>query len=63
MDNKVLNRLFIIASLGLVIAGGIFLCINIFDGNATTAPLNIALVCILLSSLFNVLRLMNEKKE
>lgn len=63
MDKKVLHNLFIIASLGLIIAGGIFLCISIFDGNETTTPLTIALACILLSNLFNVLRQMNNKKK
>ena len=63
MDKKVLNKLFIIASLGLIIAGGIFLCISIFDGNETTTPLAIALACILLSNLFNTLRQMNNKQK
>ena len=49
---KVLNTLFIIASLGLITAGAIFLCVSIFDGNETTMPLVIALACILLSNLF-----------
>lgn len=62
MDKKVLNRLFIIASIGLSIAGIIFLCIGIFDGNDTTASLAAALPCILLSNLFNILRSMNHKK-
>lgn len=63
MDKKLLNSLFIIASLGLIIAGGIFLCISIFDENETTTPLTIALACILLSNLFNILRQMNNKKK
>ena len=45
---KILNKLFIIASLGLIAAGAIFLCVSIFDGNETTTPLAIALACILL---------------
>ena len=39
---KILNKLFIIASLGLIVAGAIFLCVSIFDGNETTTPLAIA---------------------
>ena len=31
---KVLNTLFIIASLGLIAAGAIFLCVSIFDHDA-----------------------------
>ena len=35
---KILNQLVIIASLGLIVAGAIFLCVSIFDGNETTTP-------------------------
>ncbi|MFC4284450.1 hypothetical protein ACFOZZ_10130 [Catenibacterium sp. GCM10023432] len=59
---KILNKLFIIASLGLIVAGAIFLCVNFFDGNETTTPLAIAVVCILLSNLFNVIRMNMDKK-
>ena len=59
---KILNKLFIIASLGLIAAGAIFLCVSIFDGNETTTPLAIALACILLSNLFNVIRMNMDKK-
>ena len=59
---KILNRLFVIASLGLIVAGAIFLCVSIFDGNETTTPLAIAVVCILLSNLFNVIRMNMDKK-
>ena len=41
-DRIILNKLFIIASLGLIAAGVIFLCVSIFDGNETTTPLAIA---------------------
>lgn len=59
---KILNKLFIIASLGLIVAGAIFLCVSFFDGNETTTPLAIAVVCILLSNLFNVIRMNMDKK-
>lgn len=59
---KILNKLFIIASLGLIVAGAIFLCVSFFDGNETTTPLAIAVVCILLSNLFNVIRINMDKK-
>ena len=41
-DRIILNKLFIIASLGLIAAGVIFLCVSIFDRNETTTPLAIA---------------------
>ena len=59
---KILNKLFIIASLGLIVGGAIFLCVSIFDGNETTTPLAAALACILLSNLFNVIRMNMDKK-
>ena len=59
---KILNKLFIIASLGLILAGAIFLCVSFFDGNETTTPLAIAVVCTLLSNLFNVIRMNMDKK-
>ena len=59
---KILNKLFIIASLGLIAAGVIFLCVSIFDRNEATTPLAIAVVCILLSNLFNVIRMNMDKK-
>ena len=59
---KILNKLFIIASLGLIAAGVIFLCVSIFDKQETTTPLAAALACILLSTLFNVIRMNMDKK-
>ena len=55
------NILLIIASLGLIAAGAIFLCVSIFDGQETTTPLAAALACMLLSNLFNVIRNMEQK--
>ena len=55
------NILLIIASLGLIAAGAIFLCVSIFDGQETTTPLAAALACILLPNLFNVIRNMEQK--
>ena len=59
---KILNRLFVIASFGLIAAGAIFLCVSIFDGNESTTPLAAALACILLSNLFHVIRMNMDQK-
>ena len=59
---KILNRLFVIASFGLIAAGAIFLCVSIFDGNETMMPLMISLACILLANLFHVIRMNMDKK-
>lgn len=63
MDKNMLNRLFIISSLGLLIAGAVFLCISILRGNNTTTPLAIALGCVLSSNVFNIVRQMNNKEK
>lgn len=46
----------IIASAGLAIAGIIFLLVGIFDEDKNNWMLISALVCILLSNLFNLIR-------
>lgn len=60
MEKNILNNLFLIAIAGLAIAGLIFLGISIFNGDKWALPA--ALGCILLSNLFNVIRLQNIKK-
>ena len=63
MDKKILNRLFVIVSLLLLIAGVVFLCISIWNGNETSTPIAFALGCILLSNLFNIIRQLNNKNK
>jgi len=62
MDNKTIKTLLVIASAGLAIAGIIFLCISIFGDKSNNNALSIALACVLLSNLFNVIRVLNNKK-
>lgn len=60
MDKKLINRLLIIVSVLLAVAGLIFMGITIFtkpDGNNYFYA---ALVCALLSNLFNVIRTQNK---
>ena len=63
MNKKLFNMLLLILSLGLLIAGAIFLCISIFGENKTTTPLAIALGCILISNLSNLIRQLNNKEN
>ncbi len=57
MDNQnTTTTLLIIASAGLAIAGIIFLLVGIFDEDKNNWMLISALVCILLSNLFNLIR-------
>lgn len=57
----ILNKLLIIASIGLAAAGVIFLVISFtgkFDG---TWPLAASLACIVLSNIFNIIRIRQGK--
>lgn len=57
----ILNKLLIIASIGLAAAGVIFLVISFtgkFDG---TWPLAVSLICIVLSNIFNIIRIRQGK--
>ena len=57
----ILNKLLIIASIGLAAAGVIFLVISFtgtFDG---TWPLAASLICIVLSNIFNIIRIRQGK--
>ena len=57
MDNQnTTTTLLIIASAGLAIAGIIFLLVGIFDEDKNNWMLISALVCILLSNLFTLIR-------
>lgn len=59
MDTKML---LLISSGGLSIAGIIFLCISMF-GYKNGWSLCVAMVCVLLSVLFNVIRCSMEKRN
>ena len=63
MDKKKTNTLILIASVGLAIAAIIFLCVAIFGETKSNWALYSALVCVVLSNLFNVIRASFNKEE
>ena len=63
MKEETVKRLLIIASLGLAVAGIIFLCMAIFTAEKNNAYLYVALGCVVLSNLFNIIRYQNEKRR
>ncbi|MDD3362273.1 MAG: hypothetical protein PHW34_11440 [Hespellia sp.] len=63
MDKKWIDRLFLIASIILLIVGVVFLCVSIFGNYKTTTPLAISLGCILLSNFLNVIKQIKNKKN
>lgn len=63
MNKKKTNILILIASAGLAIAAIIFLCVAIFGEEKSNWVLYSALVCVVLSNLFNVIRTSLYEKE
>lgn len=63
MDQKTISRLLIIASLGLSAAGIIFLVLSLLKVWEGNTALTLALGCIVLGNLFNVLQIQRRKKE
>lgn len=63
MDMKLVNKLLLISSILILIAGVIFLGISIFGDVQGTSALSIALVCVFLSNLLNLIRVQFLRKE
>lgn len=63
MNQKEINTLLVIASVGLAIAAIIFLCAAIFGGAKDNWAISSTLVCVVLSNLLNVIRTSFHKKE
>lgn len=57
----ILNKLLIIASIGLAAAGVIFLVISFTGKFGGTWPLAASLICIVLSNIFNIIRIRQGK--
>ena len=63
MKEETVKRLLIIAGLGLAVEGIIFLCLAIFTAEKNNTYLCLALGCIILSNLFNIIRHQHEKRR
>ena len=63
MSKELTKRLLAISSILLMLAGIIFLFINIFSEAEGNTYLIAALVCILLANLFNVINNLNNKEK
>lgn len=62
MDRKTSNTLLAIASAALAVGGLILLIISIFGDTKDNWTLNFALMAILLSNLFNLIRFQRNRK-
>lgn len=63
MEKKNANTLLFIAGIGLTVAGIIFLLLAMFGERESNWVLAAALFCILLSNLFNIIRIQLNKKR
>ena len=63
MSKELTKRLLAISSILLMLAGIIFLFINIFSEAEGNTYLIATLVCILLANLFNVINYLNNKEK
>ena len=63
MSKKTIDKLLLISSILLLIAGVIFLCVSIFGQSETTFYLAWASACIVLANLFNVIRRTDQKSK
>lgn len=63
MDKKTIQILFLISSIGLAIAGLIFILISIFDNEKSEWILPAGLFCVVLSNLFNIIRIIRYKNK
>lgn len=61
MDKKIIDKLLITASVGLLLSAAIFICLCLFSAEKNDIYLGIALCSLILSSLFNIIRRQNSK--
>lgn len=62
MKKDVINRLLIIVYLLLSLVGLTLIIINIFTETISNTILNVALLCVVLSNLLNIIRIQRNKK-
>lgn len=56
MNKKIMNRLFLIASIGLIVASLIFMIVDISGDNGPEWLWPASMFCLILSNLFNLIR-------
>ncbi len=62
MKNDLTNKILIIVYLVLSLVGVALIIINIFSESLSNTYLNVALICIILSNLLNLIRIQRNKK-
>ena len=61
MDKNIINKLLRIAGILLLLAATLFICLHFFGEERNNTYLSIALLCLILSNLFNIIKNKNSK--
>lgn len=56
MKKENINKLLMIASIGLILSGIIFLVISFIDKNSKNPYLSVSLLCVILANIFSIIR-------
>ena len=56
MKKENINKLLMIASIGLILSGIIFLIISFIDKNSKNPYLVVSLLCVILANIFSIIR-------
>lgn len=61
MDKNIINKLLRIAGILLLLVATLFMCLHFFGAERNNTYLSIALVCLILSNVFNIIKNKNSK--
>lgn len=56
MKKENINKLLMIASIGLILSGIIFLIISFIDKSSKNSYLSVSLLCVILANIFSIIR-------
>ena len=56
MKKENINKLLMIASIGLILSGIIFLIISFIDKSSKNPYLSVSLLCVILANIFSIIR-------
>lgn len=56
MKKENINKLLMIASIGLILSGIIFLVISFIDKSSKNPYLSVSLLCVILANIFSIIR-------
>lgn len=63
MKKENINKLLMIASIGLILSGIIFLIISFIDKSSKNPYLSVSLLCVILANIFSIIRNYQGKQK